>query len=282
MGRSDKEEQDGEEVRGVRSRLFLEELESLESLSGFLEGQLVVLSVRSPLKESANEDGALVAALDGRRAVLAVADGVGGQPAGKQASRMALVAVQQSLEALEGTQAALREAILRGLDDANGRVIDEDRGSATTMAMAEIDDGRLRTYHVGDSAVIVFDEAGRLLSHTIAHSPVGYALEAGVLDEGEAFEHEDRHLVSNVIGDPGMHVGVSYPIELTGTDTVVVASDGLFDNLRLREVVDLLREGPLEEAVKRLAAECRRRMLSESEEQPGKPDDLTLIAFRPS
>lgn len=266
----------------LRARIFLESVQHFEKLEGFLPGQLVVLSLRSPFKESANEDGALVVSLGGRKAVLAVADGVGGQPAGKAASRMALLALQRSLEELRASGGALREAILRGLDEANRSVIDEDLGSATTMAMVEIDGDRLRTYHVGDSAVIVFDASGRLLSHTIAHSPVGYALEAGVLDESEAFEHEDRHLVSNVIGDPSMHVGMSSPIPFASTDTLVIASDGLFDNLHVHEIVDRLRGRPLMEGVQLLATECLRRMLHATPEQAGKPDDLTLIAFRPS
>jgi serine/threonine protein phosphatase PrpC len=60
-------------------------------------------------------------------------------------------------------------------------------------------------------------------------------------------------------------------------DTLVVASDGLYDNLSTDAIVETLRRGPLEAAVDTLVAETRARM-----EGGGKPDDLTLVAFRPA
>ena len=134
---------------------------------------------------------------------------------------------------------------------------------------------------VGDSGVLGFTPFGELRMQTIAHSPVGYAIEAGVLDELEAMLHADRHLVSNVIGDPHMHVELSSALELESGDTYVIASDGLFDNIHTPEIVRYLHKGSLSQSTRQLVEECRRRMLQPTEGQPSKPDDLTLIAFRP-
>ena len=133
--------------------------------------------------------------------------------------------------------ASTREAILSGFDRANRAVLQRGGGGATTLAVVEVRAGRLRSYHVGDSGVLVFGGRGKVRLQTIFHSPVGYAVEAGVLDEEEAMNHVDRHLVSNVVGDRSMHVGVSYPRRLRPMDTVVLASDGLFDNAYTEEVV---------------------------------------------
>ena len=61
---------------------------------------------------------------------------------------------------------------------------------------------------------------------------------------------------------------------------LLVATDGLFDNLHAAELVHRLRLGSLEQASRALLAECRERMLVAQDGRPSKPDDLTLIALR--
>ena len=243
--------------------------------------QLSVMSACAPYKATGNEDGALICWPSPDALVLAVADGVGGLPGGDNASSIALRTLRDALRVGIASGAGLRESILSGLERANRTVIREGNGSATTIAVVEVAAGRLRSYHVGDAGVLVFGGRGRVRLQTISHSPVGYALEAGVMDEEEALGHADRHLVSNVVGDRNMHVGMSYPIRLRPMDTVLLASDGLFDNAYTEELVERLRKGPLHEATSELFAECRARMESPVEGLPSKPDDLTLIACRP-
>jgi serine/threonine protein phosphatase PrpC len=102
-----------------------------------------------------------------------------------------------------------------------------------------------------------------------------------MLDEGEAIHHRDRHLLSNAVGTPGMRVDVGPTLAIARRDTLLVASDGLFDNLRLDEIVARIRSGPLQRAMAGLVGDCRRRMEKRENGSPSKPDDLTVIAFRP-
>jgi serine/threonine protein phosphatase PrpC len=243
--------------------------------------QLAVISRRGPHRSTANEDGALVVWTAPDALVLAVADGVGGLPAGEAASALALRALRDTLRVRVRQGASTREAILSGFDRANRAVLLRGGGGATTLAVVEVRAGRLRSYHVGDSGVLVFGGRGKVRLQTISHSPVGYAVEAGVLDEEEAMNHVDRHLVSNVVGDRSMHVGVSYPRRLRPMDTGVLASDGLFDNAYTEEVVERLRKGPLDEATVALADACMERMTGAGDDVVSKPDDLTLVAYRP-
>jgi len=138
----------------------------------------------------------------------------------------------------------------------------------------------MRAYHAGDSMVLVTGQRGRIKWLTIPHSPVGYAVEAGLLDRGDALHHEDLHLVSNLLGGQGMRIELGASLELSPRDTVVLASDGLSDNLHLDEIVDRVRKGPLCQAVAALAALGRQRMAASAEGVPSKPDDLTFIAIR--
>ena len=103
-----------------------------------------------------------------------------------------------------------------------------------------------------------------------------------MLDETEAMHHSQRHVVSNVVGIPDMRIEIGSPIEMDQRDTLILASDGLSDNLHVSEIVDYIRKGPLEEGLNAMTTESRRRMVSSRQGRPSKPDDMTIIAFRPT
>jgi serine/threonine protein phosphatase PrpC len=209
-----------------------------------------------------------------------LADGAGGQPAGDRASETAVRTLGQTVQraVLEG--AALREAILRGFDAANAAVLELAVGAGTTLIVIEVDGAQVRTYHAGDSRALVCGQKGRLKLLTAAHSPVGHAVQAGILEEDEALHHEELHLISNIIGSDDMRVEMGAPLELAENDTVVVASDGVFDNLGPEEIVEHVRKGPLTEATENLIARIARRMAGEDEGAPSKPDDVSVVAIR--
>ena len=146
----------------------------------------------------------------------------------------------------------------------------------------EISGHTARPYHVGDSVILVIGQRGKLKLQTVAHSPVGFAVEAGLLDEEEALHHHERHLILNAIGSAEMRIELGAPISLARRDTVLLASDGLTDNLSLDEIVELARKGPLDRAVVRLAALAHERMTAARSGHPSKPDDLSILLYRRS
>jgi serine/threonine protein phosphatase PrpC len=139
--------------------------------------------------------------------------------------------------------------------------------------------GRIRSYHVGDSELMSVGQRGRIKLRVTPHSPTGFAVEAGLLDEDEAVEHDARHLLFNVIGAPDMRIEIGTPVKLGGYDTVLLSSDGLLDNLYLDEIVGIIRAGSLRRAADALVKLARDRMAGTSE-GPSKPDDLTVILYR--
>lgn len=246
----------------------------------FGRGVGAVLSARAPDKDSANEDCAALIPYTADSGVLVVADGVGGMPAGEEASRLAVESMRNALARARRDGGELREAVMNGIEEANRAVTALGVGAATTLAAVEIQGCTARPYHVGDSMVLVTGQRGRLKLQTVSHSPVGYAIEAGLLDEQEAMHHEERHLVLNTIGSPDMRIEIGSAVRLAPRDTLLLATDGVFDNLHTEEIVALVRIGPLSEAVGRLARACRERMGRPQDGLASKPDDLTVIAFR--
>jgi serine/threonine protein phosphatase PrpC len=211
---------------------------------------------------------------------LVVADGVGGARAGGEASSRAVKALRKAIDKGLFEGGALRGAILDGFEAANRTVLDLGLGAATTLTVVEIEGARMRPYHVGDSPVLVLGQKGKIKLQSISHSPVGYGLEGGFIDEKEALHHDQRHLVSNVIGTEDMRIEVGPARSLAARDTVLMSSDGLVDNLRTQEIVDCVRKGPLEMAANLLAGQATARMRGREGDAPSKPDDLTFILFR--
>jgi protein phosphatase len=267
---------------GRHVQLFLGEHEREQTDCRTAQGEICVRSVRSPEKETPNEDAAAIIELANGSLVLAVADGVGGTPAGRDASNVAMETLSRVLCDLPAATAQLRPAILDAVEETNKTVLGWQRGAATTLVVAQLDAARLRSYHVGDSELLAVGQRGRIKQRVVPHSPTGFAVEAGLLDENEAVQHEQRHVLFNVVGSADMRVEVGPAVQLALRDTVLLASDGLFDNLYIDEIVDTIRSGPLPAAADRLVERVRVRMHGEARtNQPCKPDDLTVVLFRP-
>ncbi len=267
----------------LESRLFINqdlqegEIVSLES------GNAAIYSARSPDRNrngDSNEDSAAVLRLGENTAVLAVADGCGGLRGGQQASGIAITLLEKSITDALKEERDLRYGILNGFEQANKHVLEMGIGAATTLAALEIQGNRVRPYHVGDSTIIVVGQRGKIKTQTVAHSPVGYAVEGGFLDEATAMFHEDRHLISNMIGAADMHIEIGPTIELAARDSVILATDGLSDNLNTQEIVDAIRKGPLDGSLKALSERAHRRMHNPGNGNPSKLDDLTFIVYR--
>jgi len=78
-----------------------------------------------------------------------------------------------------------------------------------------------------------------------------------------------------------MTIELGAVIELSSMDTVVIASDGLYDNLSKDEIIELVRAGSIEEATQALVDTCLDRMANPQASRPTKPDDLTVLVYRP-
>ncbi len=244
------------------------------------QGSVVAFSRTCPGKEDPNDDSAVVVQTPGGGLVLAVADGVGGAPVGYKASAIAVQCLAESL-ATHGSSDDLRPAILDGIEKANEEILDMGTGAATTICVVEIQNRIARGYQVGDSMAIFVGGRGTVKWKSTSHSPVGYAIESGMLAEEDAMHHDERHIVSNLVGSRFMHIEIGPAITLTPRDTVLVASDGLFDNLHLSEISQLARVGqPLQRmnALIRLASD---RMNLTTPDSPGKPDDLAVLLLAP-
>ncbi len=241
-------------------------------------GRACVMVRRRPGRTSENEDSALVAPLDEKRAVLVVADGAGGLPDACEASQRAIDSMASAL-ADEDT-GDVRARIEQGFRAAHAEILALGSGAATTVSLVFIDGSQVWSYHIGDSMTLILGAGGERSFQTIPHSPVGYAVRDGLLSEEQAIHHEELHLVSNLLGIGKAEVELKGPVTLAPGSTLILGSDGLFDNLLIKEIGRRMGKRDLKVVAKELSDEVLRRMTRPAPEDPSKPDDLSFILFR--
>jgi serine/threonine protein phosphatase PrpC len=263
----------------AEARLFLGESDAEAADLELRQGQVCVRSFTSPTKTTGNEDSAAVIPFGKDGLVLAVADGVGGGPGGRDASNIAVQTLHEFLEAADSDADNLRSAIVDAVEEANRRILGLGRGAATTLVVGEVLSGLVRSYHVGDSELLSVGQRGRIKIRVTPHSPTGFAVEAGLLDEKEAVAHDSRHLIFNVIGAADMRIEIGTPVRLDRYDTVLLSSDGLLDNLYIDEIVASICSGGLPQAADELQRLALARMIGGGK-GPSKPDDFTVILYR--
>lgn len=244
----------------------------------FLLGNAACFTHRSPDPDKErNEDAVAIVPTGAHAGILVIADGLGGQPRGDDAAR---AIVETMADVAAAPEESLREAILHAIDQANSRIQEAGHGGGATLAVLEIEDHYVRPYHIGDAFIIVMGQRGRIKYQNIPHSPVGYAVESGLMNEIDAVHHHERNLVSNFVGTTDMYIDIGPRIKLAPRDTVLIASDGLSDNLYVEEIINAVRTGSLESAAARLQDKTLGRMTADGTDLPSHADDLSFCLFR--
>lgn len=224
------------------------------------------------LVRSSNEDSFVC----GRR-VFAVADGVGGHPAGEVASALALEPVAELDERGDLSGHDLGAALVDAVRAANRRVYEESQadpersGMGTTVTAAAIADGHVHLAHVGDSRGYLLRSGERELQRlTVDHTPVEQAMLAGELTPEEADLHPMRHMLDRVVGtEPQVAVDGVDPVPLTPEDRLLLCSDGLTEAVSQDEIARLLGDSG--------DAEATAEALVQAALTGGAPDNVTVV-----
>jgi serine/threonine protein phosphatase PrpC len=180
-----------------------------------------------------------------------LADGLGGHSEGEVAAQIALHTLsalfqneakprlgQPSSFLSSGLLAAHRQIIRYASERA---VIDTPH---TTLVACVVQEGKLHWVHCGDSRLYVVRD-GALLLRTRDHSFVEARLHAGVSIGGA-----NRNELFSCLGSTVRPVfDVAGPLELNEGDRVLLCSDGLWNSVDEAEIVDVLSNLPVAEAV---------------------------------
>jgi len=198
------------------------------------------LSEKGPVREE-NQDGFLAADLRSEgagaksgawtlgegRLLLAIADGMGGGPAGGEASQSALECLRAELARGGGrAEPLLRSAI----EAANRRLFDQAssdpklRGMGTTLTAALIERGHLVIGHVGDTRAYLA-RGGRFTALTTDHTLLGKVM--GLTPE-QARAHIFKNVLAQCVGGSDATVAVEVSrLRLRPGDVILLSTDGL-------------------------------------------------------
>jgi serine/threonine protein phosphatase PrpC len=226
-----------------------------------------VYAVSHPGGREHNEDHFLATRWD-HGWILAVADGLGGHRAGEVASRCAIESLVASLSRMEGqpTEALFRRWFQEAHEAIRLKAEGPWTGMGTTLVAAGIAGSAALFAHTGDSRAYVIRD--RILFHTRDHSVVQDLIDGGILTEEEAHRHPMKNMLTAALG-----IDFSVTVEkffLASGDTVLCASDGFYDFISEKQLVDTLHTVPF--------PDCGEVLLHQALEET--TDNVTFVIYR--
>jgi protein phosphatase len=224
------------------------------------------------LKRRKNEDRYLISSLGEDAVLLAVADGMGGNPGGDKAAQL----VVDTLAAfrLSAAAAPAQEALAQTLLSANSALLalaektPDMAGMGTTATAALLYESRVHWAHVGDSRLYRLRQ-GQLTQITTDHTFLRELVEHGDMTAAEAATHPLRNMLDQCVGceDCLPEHGV---FRLEPDDRLLLCSDGLHRELSAQQITTLLSQGEH-------SAEIVRIMVQTALENGGR-DNVTVVA----
>lgn len=202
-----------------------------------------------------NEDACVALPLVG---FCAVADGVGGGPAGDKASRTLIDHLSELGQEFELSKKSIQDTILKAnLDIINYSKKHNTRGMACTLVAAWVRKGFITCFHIGDSRIYrIRDEEIQLLTEDHVKTVI----------RGE----RKKNIVTRAVGaKKEMMVDVS-EWDWRKSDTVLLASDGITDKLDAEYMLGVMLD-------QRLSMAEKGRQLANESGSRGCHDDKTVV-----
>ncbi len=173
-----------------------------------------------------------------------VADGMGGQERGEQASSMAAEIIPRVVHDRLAARDEAAAALQRALAEANDAIIDagrcqpEGRRMGTTAVCALTWADRVYVAGLGDSRAYLVRE-GKVEQLTVDHSVAQALVACGALTPEEARKSPYQHVLHKFLGCAGMMEGADvHPFTPQAGDRLLLASDGLTNHVSDQDLID--------------------------------------------
>lgn len=180
--------------------------------------------------------------------LMIVADGMGGQARGEEASRLAVASlstyVTTALSTKQQRARAFVSLLKEGVDYANQMLYRRNRqqrtSMGTTITAALVVDGTASIAHVGDSRLYLYHELDGLSQITRDHSLVAALVDAGVIQPEDIYTHPSRNVIYRSLGERASVEVDTYALTLADGDVLLLCTDGLWDMVRDRQIASIL------------------------------------------
>jgi serine/threonine protein phosphatase PrpC len=179
--------------------------------------------------------------------LVAVADGMGGQEHGQEASQLAARTLVEYMSGPLCSEQRSPEDLLSllkaGVQYANRVVFERNQEQqtvmGTTMTVALVSETTAYIAHVGDSRLYLYREA-RLRQITYDHSVVAALVEAGSIAPEDIYIHPWRNQIYRSLGSEGTVEVDTFTVPLTAGDILLLCSDGLWEMVRDKEIAAIV------------------------------------------
>jgi serine/threonine protein phosphatase PrpC len=218
----------------------------------------------------ANEDRYFIKKLNDGAILLAVADGLGGEPAGDFAAEIVrgrLAGIRQITKGEEEQQLA---AIVREADLAVHKEAVSDPelvGMGTTLVCALLRDGFAHWVNVGDSRMYVLHDR-QLIKITEDQTFARFLLEEGEITPEQVPTHYSRNVLDQTVG-----CGICEPetgrLEFKKGDLLILTTDGLHKKIAAETIISLL--------VADTDLETKAKSLVDTALDSGGKDNITIV-----
>ncbi len=181
-----------------------------------------------------------------------VADGIGGQKHGQEASRLAIqTLIERVLPQVSGCsglhEADCRQLLIEGVQAANQAIHHRNQEQrtdmGTTITVVLVVGLTAFVVNVGDSRTYLYRASEGLRKVTRDHSVVAYLVEAGIIQADDIYTHPQRNRIYRSLGSQPMIQVDAFIEPLQPDDTLLLCSDGLWEMVRDPGILQLLRDG---------------------------------------
>ncbi len=206
---------------------------------------------------SENEDCSLC---DEKLRVFAVADGIGGLPAGAQASAAAITILAGWFRKHPAAATADYADALRETNDAVfflGSQLSPLQGIGTTLTLAHFGAGVFHIVHVGDSSMFAW-RTGELTELTTEHNVGNDRKARAARGEPVHFYQGNLHALTRCVGQPPPLDGDITEHAYGSGDRFLVCTDGITRCITAPEIGEYLAEAETPEAAATLLVELAR------------------------
>jgi PPM family protein phosphatase len=182
--------------------------------------------------------------------IYVVADGVGGEAGGEQASQLAVETVMAELvkRINENTspaeiQQCLADAAIKAHQAILQRKKAHEAVGGTTLVMATVLGNQVYIANIGDSRAYILHE-GQLRQVTHDHTVAQKFVDAGILSPEEAATHPLSHVLFHAVGsEEEEHIKPDIFTEIvTYGDYVLLCSDGLYNMVAETEIAQIVHD----------------------------------------
>ena len=231
--------------------------------------EIIALSKKG-VKNKVNEDRYITNTLKNNSELLAVSDGMGGEPAGDVASELAISSIKKVEEIPDSNECDFLSEFLIKADEKIAAFSDNKpgcEGMGTTMTCVLIKKNTLYWAHVGDSRIYV-NKNGNLMQITKDQTLGQFLLEEGEITEKELTSHYSSNILDQCLGHGEIEPETG-SITLKKGDHILLSTDGIHKKLNNNKIEEILNSD--KETL--LKAE---ELITKSLEA-GSNDDITLI-----